>query len=170
LVFLSLQVTLLHLQPSTTWHHADIRLDCTAKNPARCWTTWLDIPKERKTLLLKYDHISIINCNSIDLSNWLTYCTNSCFILRLLYSSTCFEHYVVKIVLYSIWYHHTCRWPSLAQIERGLSPFSTCAREGHLSQPVHGTATYRCDDTRCCRIQFWPAVDKHVVLETCREI
>jgi len=25
-----------------------------------------------------------------------------------------------------------------------------------LSQPVHGTATYRCDDTRCCIIQFWP--------------
>ena len=23
-----------------------------------------------------------------------------------------------------------------------------------LSQPVHGTATYRCDDTRCCTIQF----------------
>jgi len=23
-----------------------------------------------------------------------------------------------------------------------------------LSQPVHGTATYRCDDTRCCIIQF----------------
>jgi len=23
-----------------------------------------------------------------------------------------------------------------------------------LSQPVHRTATYRCDDTRCCIIQF----------------
>jgi len=23
-----------------------------------------------------------------------------------------------------------------------------------LSQPVHGTTTYRCDDTRCCIIQF----------------
>jgi len=27
------------------------------------------------------------------------------------------------------------KWPSGAQVERG---------------PVHGTATYRCDDTRCC--------------------
>ena len=25
-----------------------------------------------------------------------------------------------KIVLYSLWYHHTYRWPSRAQIERGL--------------------------------------------------
>jgi len=29
------------------------------------------------------------------------------------------------------------------------------------AQPVHGTATYRCDDTRCCIIQFWPPDDEH---------
>ena len=45
---------------------------------------------------------------------------NLVFIIRLLYSSTCFEHCCahhqeVKIVLYSIWYHHTCRWPSHAE-------------------------------------------------------
>ena len=28
--------------------------------------------------------------------------------------------------------------------------------------PVHGTATYRCDDTRGCIVQFWPPDDKHV--------
>ena len=26
----------------------------------------------------------------------------------------------VKIVLYSLWYHHAYRWPSRAQVERGL--------------------------------------------------
>ena len=31
-----------------------------------------------------------------------------------------------------------------------------------LSQPVHGTATYRCDDTRGCIVQFWPPDDEHV--------
>ena len=36
--------------------------------------------------------------------------------------------------------------------------------------PVHGTATYRCDDTRCCIIQFLPPDDEHIVLETCRII
>jgi len=39
-----------------------------------------------------------------------------------------------------------------------------------LSQPVKGTATYRCDDTRCCIIQFWPPDYEHTVLETCRGI
>ena len=34
--------------------------------------------------------------------------------------------------------------------------------------PVHGTATYRCDDTTGCIIQFWPADDENMVLETCR--
>jgi len=37
-----------------------------------------------------------------------------CFIISMLYASTCFEHccahhQVVKIVLYSIWYRHTCK-------------------------------------------------------------
>jgi len=31
-----------------------------------------------------------------------------------------------------------------------------------LSQPVHRTATYRCDDTRCCIIQFWLPDDEHI--------
>ena len=52
-----------------------------------------------------------------------------------------------------------CRWPSRAQVERGL-----------LSQLVHGTATYRCDVTRRCIIQFWPPDDEHIVLETCTGI
>ena len=34
-------------------------------------------------------------------------------------------------------------------------------------RPVHGTATYRCDD-RGCIIQFYPPDDEHMVLETCR--
>ena len=50
-----------------------------------------------------------------------------------------------KIVLYSPWYHHTYRWPSHAQ----------------LSQPVQGTATFMCDDTRGCIVQFWPPYDEH---------
>jgi len=36
-------------------------------------------------------------------------------------SSTMFSSSEVKIVLYSIWYHHTCRWLSCTQVERGLS-------------------------------------------------
>ena len=57
-------------------------------------------------------------------------------------SSTCAHHQEVKTVLYSIWYHHTYRWPSRAQVERGL--------------------VYRCGDTRRCIIQFWPPDDEHM--------
>jgi len=49
-------------------------------------------------------------------------------------SSTC-AHQQVKIALHNLWYHHTYRWPSRAQVERE-------------------TATYRCDNTRGCVIQF----------------
>jgi len=38
------------------------------------------------------------------------------------------------------------------------------------SDAAHRTATYRCDDTRCCIIQFWPPDGEHIVLETCRGI
>ena len=52
-----------------------------------------------------------------------------CFTISLFHASTCFEHHALivrrsEIVLYDLWYHHTCRWLSGAQF-------------------VHGTATYR---------------------------
>jgi len=37
-----------------------------------------------------------------------------------MFRALCAHHQVVKIVLYSIWYHHTCRWPCRAQAERRL--------------------------------------------------
>ena len=69
-----------------------------------------------------------------------------------MFRAPCAHRQEVKIVLYSIWYDHTYRWPFRAQVERG---------------PVHGTATYICDDTRGCIIQFWPPDDEHMVLEIC---
>ena len=29
-------------------------------------------------------------------------------------------------------------------------------------RPVHRTATYRCDDTRCFIVKFWPPDDEHL--------
>ena len=35
------------------------------------------------------------------------------FIISLyMFRALCVHHQEGKIVLYSIWYHHTCRWPS----------------------------------------------------------
>jgi len=36
-----------------------------------------------------------------------------------MFRALCAHRQEVKIVLYSIWYHHTCRWPCGAQVERG---------------------------------------------------
>ena len=51
-----------------------------------------------------------LNINQLDTLN---------FTISLFHASTCFEHHVLivrgsKFVLYSLWYHHTCRWPSRA--------------------------------------------------------
>jgi len=37
-----------------------------------------------------------------------------------MFRALCAHHQEVKIVLYRIWYHHTCRWPSGAQVGRGF--------------------------------------------------
>ena len=69
-----------------------------------------------------------------------------------MFRAQCAHRQEVKTVLYSLWYLHTYRWLPRAQV-----------------QPVHGMATYRCDDTRGCVIQFSPD-DEHMVLETCRSM
>ena len=59
------------------------------------------------------------------------------FIIRLyMFRALSAHHQVVKIVLYSIWYHHTCRWPSRAQVERRLSLLSTYALRVMLPDAV----------------------------------
>ena len=116
------------------------------------------------------------------------------FIISLLYASTCFEHCCahhqeVKIVLYSIWYRHTCRWLSGAQVETVLSqPVHRTATysvwryqmlyntiltswwwtqqsgaqvETVLSQPVHRTATYRVWRYQMLHNTIWPPGDEH---------
>ena len=49
----------------------------------------------------------------------LLFC-NKFIIYLYIFRALCAHHQYVKIVLYSICYHYTCRWPSGAQVERGL--------------------------------------------------
>jgi len=50
-----------------------------------------------------------------------------------MFRALCAHHQEVETVLYGMWYHHTCRWPSGAQVERGVaSPLSTCAPDEYL--------------------------------------
>jgi len=43
---------------------------------------------------------------------------NKFIIWLYMFWALCAHHQEVKIVLYSIWYHHTCRWLSGVQVER----------------------------------------------------
>ena len=44
------------------------------------------------------------------------------FIIRLyLFRALCAHHQEVKIVLHCSWCHHNSRWPSRAQVEKGLA-------------------------------------------------
>ena len=87
-------------------------------------------------------HLSmfILVINQFDAQNLFYNMFISCLYM---FGAPCAHCQEVKIVLYSLWYHHTYRWLSRAQ-------------------PVHWTATYRCDDIRGCIIQFWPPDDEHM--------
>ena len=81
--------------------------------------------------------------------------------MRLLYSPTCFEHYSahhqeVKIVLYSIWYHHTVH-----RLREDCSPLSTCAPDDHLRSVMIPGAVY---------YNFDLLMMSTIVLKTCRGI
>jgi len=63
-----------------------------------------------------YEYILFISqINQIDEINFgLKYV----YFIPLHVSSKCAHHQEVKIALHSLWYHHTYRWPSGAQVER----------------------------------------------------
>ena len=81
-------------------------------------------------------HLNIfLNINQLDALN---------FIIGLFQASTCFEH------MWSSSGGQNCTIQSL------VSSHSVGGR------PVHGTATYRSDDTRDCIVQFCPPDDEHM--------
>ena len=59
----------------------------------------------------------------------------------------CFEHYVLIIRRSKLFY-------TASGIITPVGGQPVHRLRAVLSQPVHGTATYRCDDTRCCTKQF----------------
>ena len=92
------------------------------------------------------------NCASqyIYLSKKPTWCTKFCFSISLFHASISFEHHVL-IFRTSKFYYTACG----IIITIGV-------------RPMYGTATYRCDETRCCIIQFWAPDNEQIVLETYR--
>ena len=56
-----------------------------------------------------------------------------------MFRALCAHRQEVKTVLYSIWCHHTCRWPSGAQVERELKESVLNLRTGR--SPIGVTIT-----------------------------
>ena len=67
--------------------------------------------------------------------------------MSLFHTSTCFEHHMLIV-----------RRSKLYYTASGIITVSLRV----LSQPVHRTANYRCDDTRDCIVQFCPPDDEHL--------
>ena len=56
---------------------------------------------------------------------------NKFYFMPLHVSSTC-DHQEVKIALHCLWYRHNYRWPSRAQVERGISQLSHPPDDEHM--------------------------------------
>ena len=82
----------------------------------------------------------------------------------------------VKIVLYSLWYYHTYRWPSRAQVERGRCTVSKISKnastcfERHMLIVMRSKLYYTASGI-ITPIGGCPAhnlcTGQHMVLETC---
>jgi len=93
-------------------------------------------------------HVSRIMCSSSGGQNCISIfisvinqlgAQNFCFTISLFHASTCFDHHVLIIRRSKLYY-----------------------TSSGIITPVHGMATYSCDDTRGCVIQFWPLDDEHM--------
>jgi len=76
-----------------------------------CSFTW-NFLSDFDVLLTVHLSIFILVINQLHAKN---YVFQWVYFLPLHVSSTCAHHREVKIVLYSLWCHHTYRWPSRAQ-------------------------------------------------------
>ena len=77
--------------------------------------------------------------------------------MSLFHASTCFEHRVLIVRRSKLYYIASGMITPI-----GGRPVHRLREKRVLSQFVHGTATYKCDDTRGCIIQFCPPDDEHM--------
>jgi hypothetical protein len=82
--------------------------------------TLFNISEEKMSHI--FPHLSTSYCfisvfNQLDAQNLFH---NKFYFMSLHVSSTCAHYQEVKIALHNLWHRHTYRWPSRAQVERGL--------------------------------------------------
>jgi len=109
-ILISFSHIILFLFSLSTWKKKSVYLTCGHNTRTQIFDVLLTV------------HLStILAINQLNAQNLLY----SKIIIRLyMFRALCAHHQEVKIVLYSIWYHHARRWPS--------RPLSTCAPDGHL--------------------------------------
>jgi len=56
---------------------------------------------------------------------------NKFIILLYMFRTLCAHHQEVKIVLYSIWYHHTCRWHTEMHGQQNIKKKLTSCRDNY---------------------------------------
>ena len=105
---------------------------------------WPNPSRSFDVLLTVHLSIFILVINQLDAQNLFYNKFISCLYM---FRGPCAHRQEVKIVLYSIWYHHTYmfRAPCAHRQEVKIVLYSYSIWYHH---------TYRCDDTRCCIIQF----------------
>ena len=81
-----------------------------------------------------------------------------------MFRSPCARHQRVKIVLYSIWYHHTetSEWSKITKIQfYKYEHIVVKFMYEFYYNVIIFIELYFSNDTRCCIIQFWPTDDEH---------
>jgi len=102
----------------------------------KCVMICLTIPVT--AMIIKYnDNFDVLPTLYLSIISVINLMHKLFLIISLFYASTCFEHYVLIISgskLYYTPYGNVthCNWSSGVQVERGVSPLSTCARGIHL--------------------------------------
>ena len=91
---------------SLRWTFSELTLEWTA--------TFMHATRSKIT-----DFFLVIN--QLNAQNTKSLFYNKFIICLYMFRALCAHHQEVKIVLYFNLYHHTCRWPSRAQVERELS-------------------------------------------------
>ena len=85
-----------------------------------------------------------------------------CWPCILIYSSQYLTNLMHKICFTVSFISCLYMFRSHVLIIRGQNCIIQHLVSSHLSQTAHQTATYRCDGTRGCVMQFWPPDDEHI--------
>jgi hypothetical protein len=99
----------------------------------------------------------ILIINQLDAQNLFYSKFISCLYM---FRAPCGHRQEVKIILYSLWYHHAYRWPSHAQVERGIR-YTYYKKELHLHKDLIWQ-TFQCAE--CVKMENYQGTDSRNII------